>query len=459
MAHRTETDSMGPVQVPADRLWGAQTQRSLTYFAIGRERLPPELIRAYAILKRACAEANRATGHLAPDLCALIAQASDEIAAGIHDAEFPLHVWMTGSGTQFNMNVNEVISNRACQLAGTRLGSKQPVHPNDHVNMSQSSNDTFPAAMHIAALMAVHARLLPDLAALRDALAAKADEWADIVKIGRTHLQDATPLTLGQEFSGYASMLSDAHRRIEAAAADIRFLALGGTAVGTGLNAPPGFADAAIAAIAQATGLPFAPAENRFAAQGAHDALVHLSAALRGLAVSLTKIANDIRLLASGPRAGLGELHLPENEPGSSIMPGKVNPTQTEAMAMLCAQVIANDTAIALGGAAGQLEMNVAKPLIIHNLMQSLRLLADGCSHFRRFLVEGTEPDRRRIAEHVARSLMLVTALVPAIGYDRAAQVAHHAAAHDTTLRDAALALGAIDAEAFDRIVDPATMT
>jgi fumarate hydratase class II len=459
MAHRTETDSMGPVQVPADRLWGAQTQRSLTYFAIGRERLPPELIRAYAILKRACAEANRDTGHLDPDQYRLIAQACDEIAAGIHDAEFPLHVWMTGSGTQFNMNVNEVISNRACQLAGTPLGSKRPVHPNDHVNMSQSSNDTFPAAMHIAALAALHARLLPDLAALRDALAAKADQWADIVKIGRTHLQDATPLTLGQEFSGYASMLAEAHRRIEAAADDIRFLALGGTAVGTGLNAPPGFADAAIAAIARATGLPFAPAPNRFAAQGAHDALVHLSASLRGLAVSLTKIAADIRLLASGPRAGLGELHLPENEPGSSIMPGKVNPTQTEAMTMLCAQVIANDTAIALGGAAGQLEMNVAKPLIIHNLMQSLLLLADGSRNFRRFLVEGIEPDRRRIAEHVARSLMLVTALVPAIGYDRAAQVAHHAAAHDITLREAALALGAIDAEDFDRIVDPATMT
>jgi fumarate hydratase, class II len=459
MGHRTETDSMGPVQVPADRLWGAQTQRSLTYFAIGRERLPPELIRAYAILKRACAEANRDAGRLDPDQCRLIAQACDEIASGTHDVEFPLHVWMTGSGTQFNMNVNEVISNRACQLAGTPLGSKRPVHPNDHVNMSQSSNDTFPAAMHIAALATLHARLLPDLAALRDALTAKADAWADIVKIGRTHLQDATPLTLGQEFSGYASMLSDAHRRIEAAADDIRFLALGGTAVGTGLNAPAGFADAAIAAIARATGLPFAPAPNRFAAQGAHDALVHLSAALRGLAVSLTKIAADIRLLASGPRAGLGELHLPENEPGSSIMPGKVNPTQTEAMAMLCAQVIANDTAIALGGAAGQLEMNVAKPLIIHNLMQSLLLLADGSRNFRRFLVEGTEPDRRRIAEHVARSLMLVTALVPAIGYDRAAQVAHHAAAHDTTLREAALALGAIDAEDFDRIVDPATMT
>ncbi len=458
MAHRTESDSMGEVLVPAERLWGAQTQRSLTYFAIGRERMPPELIGAYAILKRACAEANHAAGRLPEEICRLIARSCAEIEAGTHDAEFPLHVWMTGSGTQFNMNVNEVISNRSSQLSGTALGSKVPVHPNDHVNMSQSSNDTFPTAMHIAALVAVRGRLLPALGALRDAVGAKADAWAGIVKIGRTHLQDATPLTLGQVFSGYASMLGDGHRRIEDAAGDVRFLTLGGTAVGTGINAPPGFADGAIAGIARATGLAFAAVGNRFAAQGAHDALVHLSGSLRGLAVSLSKIAHDIRLLASGPRAGLGELLLPENEPGSSIMPGKVNPTQTEAITMVCAQVMANDVAIGMGGAGGQLEMNVAKPLIIHNLMQSLTLLTDGCSNFRRFLVEGIEPDRRRIAEHVGRSLMLVTALVPAIGYDRAAAVAHHAAAHDLSLREAALALGAIGAEEFDRLVDPARM-
>ena len=457
-AWRTETDSMGAVQVPAARLWGAQTQRSLLYFSIGRERMPPELMAAYAVLKKAAALANRDLGRLDPALCALVCTACDEILAGRHDAEFPLHVWMTGSGTQFNMNVNEVVANRCSQLAGEPLGSKLPVHPNDHANMSQSSNDTFPAAMHIAALVAVRQRLVPALAALRDALAAKAEAWRDIVKIGRTHLQDATPLTLGQEVSGYAEMLAAGLRRVAGVEEELRFLALGGTAVGTGINAPPGFAEVAAAHIAAQTGLPFATAPNKFAAQGAHDAMVALSAVLRGLAVSLFKIAGDIRLLASGPRAGLGELRLPENEPGSSIMPGKVNPTQTEAMAMLAAQVMANDVAVGLGGAGGQLEMNVFKPLILHNAMQSIALLADGGTNFRRFLVEGMEPDRARIAQHVERSLMLVTALVPAIGYDRAAQVAHRAMAEGITLREAALGMGAISAEDFDALVDPRRM-
>ena len=457
-AFRTETDSLGEVQVPADRLWGAQTQRSLRYFSIGTELMPREMIGAYAVLKQAAAIANRDGGRLAPELCGLIVRACDEMLVGRHDDMFPLHVWMTGSGTQFNMNVNEVVSNRCCQLAGTALGSKLPVHPNDHVNMAQSSNDSFPSAMHIAALLAVDQRLVPAVAGLRDAIGAKAAAWRDIVKIGRTHLQDAVPLTLGQEWSGYAAMLADGLRRVEAAAEGLRVLALGGTAVGTGLNAPPGFAAAAIAEVARLTGLPFAAAENRFAAQGAHDALVHLSGSLRTLAGSLYKIASDIRLLASGPRAGLGELALPENEPGSSIMPGKVNPTQTEAMTMIAVQVMANDVAVGFGGAGGQLEMNVYKPLIIHNVMQSLRLLADGCTNFQHFLVEGTEPDLRRIGTHVARSLMLVTALSPVVGYDNAARIAHHAAAHDTTLRAAALALGLLDGATFDRLVDPSKM-
>jgi fumarate hydratase class II len=454
--YRTETDSMGEIQVPAARLWGAQTQRSLHYFSIGRERMPPELISTYAVLKQAAALANRDLGHLDPTLAAMIATACDEILAGRHDTEFPLHVWMTGSGTQFNMNINEVIANRSCQLAGTPLGSKRPVHPNDHVNMSQSSNDTFPAAMHIAALVAIRQRLVPAVSALRDALGAKAIAWQDIVKIGRTHLQDATPLTLGQEFSGYAAMLSAGLRRLVPVEEELRFLALGGTAVGTGINAPPGFASAATAHIAALTNLPFETAPNFFAAMGAHDALVALSSALRGLAVSLFKIASDIRLLASGPRAGLGELLLPENEPGSSIMPGKVNPTQTEAMTMLAAQVMANDVAVGLGGAGGQLEMNVYKPLILHNTMQSISLLTDGCTNFRRFLVEGMEPNHARIAEHVERSLMLVTALAPVIGYDRAAEVAHRAMAQGSTLREAAA--GVVSAEEFDRIVDPGKM-
>ena len=448
---------MGPVDVPADRLWGAQTQRSLAYFSIGRDLMPPEMIPAYATLKQACARANHAAGRLDTEALRLISLACAEIAAGQHDCEFPLHVWMTGSGTQFNMNVNEVIANRCSQLAGTPLGSKSPVHPNDHVNLSQSSNDTFPSAMHMAAGTGVTRRLLPAVSALTQALEVKAAAWGDVVKIGRTHLQDATPLTLGQEFSGYAVMLADNAGRIEAALDGVWQLALGGTAVGTGLNAAPGFAEAAAAEIAGLMGLPFVTAPNKFAAQGAHDALVHLSGTLRTLAVSLFKVANDIRLLASGPRAGLGELILPENEPGSSIMPGKVNPTQAEALTMIAVQVMANDVAVGFGGAGGMLEMNAYKPMIIMNVMQSLAILSDGCNNFRRFLVDGMEPNYGRIATNVARSLMLVTALTPLVGYDRAAEIAHLAAAEDLTLREAAYRLGVTAAE-FDRIMDPASM-
>ena len=456
--YRTETDSLGEVQVADDRLWGAQTQRSLHYFSIGSDLMPREMIGAYATLKKAAALANRQSGCLDAGLCDLITQTCDEITTGRHDEMFPLHVWMTGSGTQFNMNVNEVISNRCCQLAGTPLGSKTPVHPNNHVNMSQSSNDTFPSAMHIASLIGVTQRLIPSVVALTVAIAGKSKAWKDIVKIGRTHLQDATPLTLGQEWSGYVAMLDDGIKRIEAAAVDVRYLALGGTAVGTGINAPPGFGPASADLIARLTGLPFATAPNKFAVQGSHDALVHLSGSFRTLAGSLYKIASDIRLIASGPRAGLGELILPANEPGSSIMPGKVNPTQTEALTMIAVQVMANDVAVGFGGASGQLEMNVYKPLIIFNIMQSITLLADACTNFRLFLVEGATPNLRQIREHVDQSLMLVTALSPAIGYDHASQIAHHAAAHDMTLRQAALALGLLSGAEFDNLVDPSKM-
>jgi fumarate hydratase, class II len=416
------------------------------------------MIPAYATLKRAAAVANRDAGRLSAPLAALILQVCDELLAGEHQAMFPLHVWMTGSGTQFNMNVNEVISNRCCQIAGAPLGGKVPVHPNDHVNMSQSSNDTFPSAMHIAAAADVDRRLLPALSALRDRIAAKAEGWADIVKIGRTHMQDATPLTLGQEWSGYAAMLDDDIDRLHDALKGIYRLALGGTAVGTGVNAAPGFAEAAIAEIARTTGLPFEGAPNKFAVQGAHDALVHLSATLRTLAVSLYKIANDIRLMSCGPRAGFAELKIPENEPGSSIMPGKVNPTQAEALTMIAVQVMANDVAVGFGGAGGYLEMNVYKPLMISNLMQSIVLLADGCHNFCLHLIDGTEPNRKKIAEYLSQSLMLVTALAPVIGYDRAAQVAHYALEHDLSLKAAALTFGVVDEAQFDRIVDPAKM-
>ncbi len=456
---RLETDSLGEVAVASDRLWGAQTQRSLHYFSIGRELMPRELIEAYALLKRAAAIANRAGGQLDGTRAGLIVAVCDELLSGRHQDMFPLHVWMTGSGTQFNMNVNEVISNRSCQLAGTPLGSKRPVHPNDHVNQAQSSNDSFPSAMHVAAALGVTRRLMPAVAALRDAIAAKAAAWSAIVKIGRTHMQDATPLTLGQEWSGFAALLDDSLQRLSAALDGVYRLALGGTAVGTGINAPPGFAEAAAAEIARATGLPFVTAPNKFAVQGSHDALVHLSGTLRTLAGGLFKIANDIRLLSCGPRAGLYELLIPENEPGSSIMPGKVNPTQAEALTMLCVQVMANDVAVGFGGAGGMLQMNVYKPLIIANIAQSITLLSDGCDNFRRFLVEGAEPNHRRIADYVARSLMLVTALAPVIGYDKASEIAHYATEHDLGLREAALSLGFVDGETFDRIVDPIRMT
>ena len=457
-AFRQETDSLGAVDVPAEKLWGAQTQRAIEHFRIGRDLMPREMIGAYAALKRAAALANRVGGRLNEDIAALIVAACDEILAGRHDDMFPLHVWMSGSGTQFNMNVNEVIANRACQLAGAPLGAKSPVHPNDHVNMSQSSNDTFPSAMYIAAATGVVTRVIPAVTALRDAITAKAWEWRAIIKIGRTHLQDATPLTLGQEWSGYASMLTDDIERLADALKGVYRLALGGTAVGTGVNAAPDFAEAAIAELARATGLPFTGAPNKFAAQGAHDALAHLSGALRTLAGSLFKIASDIRLVACGPRAGLAELLLPENEPGSSIMPGKVNPTQCEALTMIAVQVMANDVAVGFGAAGGFLEMNVYKPLMIANVAQSIDLLTDGCVNFRKYLVEGTRPNHRKIAEHVERSLMLVTALAPAIGYDKASEVAHYASHNDLTLREAALKLGAVSAEDFDRLVDPTKM-
>jgi fumarate hydratase class II len=455
---RTETDSLGEVRVPADKLWGAQTQRSLEHFSIGADLIPREMITAYAILKKAAANANHAAGRLDDKRHALIVQVCDEILAGQHHDMFPLHVWMTGSGTQFNMNVNEVISNRCCQLAGTPLGSKAPVHPNDHVNMSQSSNDSFPSAMYIASAVAARQRLVPAVRALHDAIAAKAAGWDDIVKIGRTHMQDATPLTLGQEWSGYAGMLADDLERIDDALSCVYRLALGGTAVGTGINAEPGFAEAAAGEIAKLTGLPFVTAPNKFTVQGAHDALVQLSGTLRTLAVSLYKIANDIRLMSCGPRAGFAELLIPENEPGSSIMPGKVNPTQCEALTMIAVQVMANDVAVGFGGASGYLEMNVYKPLMIFNITHSITIMTDGCTNFRKFLVEGTKPNLKKIKTDVERSLMLVTALAPVIGYDKASQIAHYAMDHDLTLKEAALKLGFVSEAEFDRVVDPTKM-
>jgi fumarate hydratase class II len=455
---RKETDSLGEVSVPADKLWGAQTQRSLEHFSIGKDLMPREMITAYATLKKACANANHAGKRLNDEAHKLIVQTCDEILAGQHHEMFPLHVWMTGSGTQFNMNVNEVISNRCCQLAGTALGSKKPVHPNDHVNMSQSSNDSFPSVMYIAAAVNTKERLLPSLQALHDAIDAKAKEWADIVKIGRTHMQDATPITLGQEWSGYAGMLADNIGRIEDSLKDVYRLALGGTAVGTGINAAPGFAEAAAAEIARLTGLPFVTAPNKFTVQGAHDALVQLSGAFRTLAVSLYKIANDIRLMSCGPRAGFAELHIPENEPGSSIMPGKVNPTQAEALTMIAVQVMANDVAVGFGGASGYLEMNVYKPLMIYNIAHSITLMTDGCANFRKFLVEGTQPNLKKIKEYVDRSLMLVTALAPVIGYDKASKIAHYAIDHDLTLKEAALKLEYVTEAEFDKVVDPSKM-
>jgi fumarate hydratase class II len=457
-ATRVEEDSLGPVNVPADKLWGPQTQRSLEHFSIGDDLMPREMIPAYAIVKKAAALVNHRVGRLGDIQKDLIVRVCDEILNGQHQDQFPLHVWMTGSGTQFNMNVNEVIANRCSQIAGQPLGSHKPVHPNDDVNRSTSSNDSFPTAMNIAAVLGIKQRLLPAVEALRDALDAKARDWADIIKIGRTHLQDAVPLTLGQEFSGYVGMLADDVNRLYLALEGVYRLALGGTAIGTGLNAVRDFDKEAAAQIAELTGEPFVTAPNKFTVQGAHDDLVYLSATLKTIAVSLFKIANDIRLLSCGPRAGLHELDIPANEPGSSIMPGKVNPTQCEALAMIAAQVMANDVAAAIGGSGGHLEMNVYKPLLIFNITKSVRIMTDGCTNFRRFLVEGTEPHREQISTFVERSLMLVTALSPVIGYDKASKVAHYALDHDLTLKEAALKLGAVSAAEFDRVVDPRKM-
>jgi fumarate hydratase class II len=454
---RKESDSMGPVDVPADRYWGAQTQRSLHHFSIGDDRMPIDVVRAFGVLKKAAALVNAELGRLSKDKTDLIVAAAEEVIDGKLDDHFPLFVWQTGSGTQSNMNANEVISNRAIELAGGEMGSKKPIHPNDDVNMSQSSNDTFPTAMHIASARAVH-ELLPSVKALHDALEQKSREFAEIVKIGRTHLQDAVPLTLGQEFSGYVAQLNDDLRRLDEALPGLYELAIGGTAVGTGLNAPKDFGPKIAEKIAELTGLPFTEARNTFAALAAHDALVHAHGAMKTLAVSLMKIANDIRWLGSGPRSGLGELELPENEPGSSIMPGKVNPTQSEAMTMVCAQVFGNDVAITIAGSQGNFELNVYKPVIIRNFLHSARILADACRTFREFCVEGLRANRERIEELVGRSLMLVTALSPKIGYDKAAEIAKKAHQEGTTLKEAALELGYLTEAEYDELVRPEKM-
>jgi len=459
--YRTETDSIGAIEVDASKYWGAQTERSIHHFSIGWpgvDRMPLEVVKAMGILKKAAAQANVELGKLDPALGELITNAANEVIAGTLDDHFPLYVWQTGSGTQSNMNGNEVISNRAIEMAGGALGSKSPVHPNDHVNMSQSSNDTFPTAMHVAGAMVIVERLVPHVRALRDALDAKATAYADIVKIGRTHLQDAVPLTLGQEFSGYVAQLDADLARIDTALPGLYELAIGGTAVGTGLNAPKGFGELCASKIAAITGLPFVAAPNPFAALAAHDGVVFMSGALATLAASLMKIANDVRWLGSGPRAGIGELVLPENEPGSSIMPGKVNPTQSEAMTMVACQVMGNDTAIKMAGSQGNFELNVFKPVMIKNLLHSAVLMADSCRNFRVFCIEGLEPDRARIDELVGSSLMLVTALAPSIGYDKAAAIAKKAHHEGTTLKEAALALGYLTEAEYDAAVVPADM-
>jgi fumarate hydratase class II len=456
---RLEHDSFGAIEVPADRLWGAQTERSRRLFRISVERMPLEMIRALALVKRAAATVNRELGLLDAAKADAIARAADEVLAGRHDDEFPLLVWQTGSGTQSNMNVNEVLANRASELLGGERGAKRLVHANDDVNRGQSSNDVFPSAMHVAAARALHETLLPALAQLRAALAAKAEEFAGIVKIGRTHLQDATPLTLGQEFSGYVAQLERAREALVQSQAGLQELAIGGTAVGTGLNAHPEFGVRVAHEIARATGLQFAAAANKFAGLAGHEALLFAHGALKTLAAALMKIANDLRWLASGPRSGLGELSLPENEPGSSIMPGKVNPTQAEALTMLCVQVFGNDVTVNFAGASGNFELNVFKPVLIYDFLQSVRLLADGCASFEEHCVRGIRANQRRIAELVERSLMLVTALTPKIGYDRAAEIAKKAHREGTTLREAALALGYVSAQDFDRWVRPQDMT
>src|SRR6266446_3141053 len=458
-ATRTETDSMGKMKVPADRYYGAQTARSLVHFAICKDTMPAELIRAFGILKKAAALVNQGVGKLAAEKARLIAHAADEVIAGKLNDHFPLRVWQTGSGTQTNMNVDEVISNRAIEIASGEMGSKKPIHPNDDINISQSSNDTFPAAMHIAAATETARRLLPAVKNLRDALDAKAKEFADIVKIGRTHLQDATPLTLGQEFSGWVNMLDRDGARVAVALDGLYDLAIGGTAVGTGLNAHPEFAERAARKIAELTGLPFRSHPNKFNALAAHDEIVFASGALKTLAASLMKIANDIRWLASGPRCGLGELILPENEPGSSIMPGKVNPTQCEAMTMVAVQVMGNDTAIGFAGSQGNFELNVFKPVIIFNYLHSVELLADVCNSFVEHCVQGIEVNREQVDKYVKNSLMLVTALSPKIGYDNAAKVAHTAHHENVSLREAAVKLGLLTGEEFDALVHPERMT
>jgi fumarate hydratase, class II len=455
---RRETDSMGEIEVPADRYWGAQTQRSLVHFAIGDDRMPKRVYHAYGYVKKAAAMINAAAGRVPQWKADAILHAADEAIAGKLDDHFPLYVWQTGSGTQSNMNVNEVLSNRAIQLLSGKIGSKEPVHPNDDVNMGQSSNDTFPTAMHIAAVMELEEHLLPHAYALATAIEAKAKEFMDVVKTGRTHLMDAVPLTVGQEWSGWAHQIRDALARIRPSETGLFELAAGGTAVGTGLNAPANFGHDIAAKIAELTGFPFVTAPNKFAAQGSLDAMVAAMSAVRGLAVALMKVANDMRWLASGPRCGLGELLLPENEPGSSIMPGKVNPTQQEAMVMVCIQVIGEDNAVAFAGSQGNFELNAMRPIIISNLLHSARILGDACEKLRQFSVEGTRLNRQRIDEMVGRSLMLVTALSPVIGYDKASAIAHKANDENLTLKEAALASGDIDEKRFDEIVDPRKM-
>ena len=452
MAFRMEKDTFGPIEVPSDRLWGAQTARSLKFFNISLEKIPSEVIRALAIVKKAAAEVNKNNGSLKPEKAVAIQQAADEVLQGKHDQEFPLSVWQTGSGTQSNMNANEVLANRASEILGGERGEKRLVHPNDDVNKSQSSNDVFPTAMSIAAAKAMH-EVIPAVKQLRDAFAKKSKDFEKIVKIGRTHLQDATPITLGQEFSGYVAQLEHSLRHVETALPHLYELALGGTAVGTGLNAPKGYAEASAKEIARLTGLPFITAPNKFEALAANDALVHAHGALKGIAASLFKIANDVRWLASGPRAGLSEIAIPENEPGSSIMPGKVNPTQCEAITMLAAQIMGNDVAVGIGGASGNFELNVYKPVMIHNFLQSCRLIKDGCHSFREHCVEGIVPNMARIEENLQKSLMLVTALNPHIGYDKAAQIAKKAHKEGTTLKASALALGFVTSEQFDKWV------
>ncbi len=456
---RTESDTMGTIEVRSDRYWGAQTERSLHHFEISHETMPPALIRSFGILKSASAQVNEALGKLDKEKSSLIQRAAAEVIDGTLKDEFPLRIWQTGSGTQTNMNVNEVISNRAIEMAGGEMGSKKPVHPNDDVNMSQSSNDTFPTAMHIAAVVEITDRLIPSVKRLRDALDVKAKAYVNVTKIGRTHLMDATPLTLGQEFSGYVSQLDADLERLQIILPGLYELAAGGTAVGTGLNTHPEFGDRVAKAIAKMTGKPFITAPNKFAALAAHDALVFAHGAIKTLAASLTKIADDLRWLGSGPRSGLGELQLPENEPGSSIMPGKVNPTQSEAMIMVSIQVYGNDAAIGIAGARGNLELNVCKPVIIHNFCNSIDLLTDACDRFREFCVEGLEPDYEQIKNHLNNSLMLVTALNPIIGYDKAAQVAKKAHKERLTLREAVVELGFMTGEEFDKAVVPEDMT